>query len=935
MHHWTFTPNHCRSCKPSPLNNFHHCYQQHNLKLKYKHLFDVKIMDRQEHGFYFCCEKEFYCNDNCRAHSFLLVIKEEEDIPLQGVAKLTPLLEAQLGSHALAESKTLDQTLRVLGHVARWIVGVPIILPNKRMHSHYALRDFHNSVEGIGQYAHVGPPPYSDELPLQLVDNSSLVYPLATLGLKKKSVSTSSVKIALVHWQGLSPDDTSWKNLDDLPLPTLRARLLQMGWPRPVGPNGLKNRKESQNMFITERRGIIRSRICCAEQNAEPLPLSFPEEPEFLQERQEVCPGAIELLNLARVVDQIGVEEANGVLEMANLRATVEDLSIEVLQLPLRLEERGRAERDLLHEMELHNIEVVRELLLQREVLGNVGEGAGGAERSSVLEAEVLFEVERGDLAEAGDERLTLAGGGGSIGEVVDLFLGGVVTDVLEAMVGFGDRDDVVVEVRSGNLGGGLGNSDGSELGRGDCGGGGPPGAPGCGIRSRGFEWNRNLIWKEKQTKRGRWVTFPTIAGKREKEKGKCCFVLCCLEMENVRDRDRDLQPETIKHRRKESNFFSIDSPYNATQFTFINSTKLPIKYSFSSASNSLTGIGFFFAISALQFSLFARGRRRHEGFTWFTHGGCNWLCVWRLNRELGFLYSGSLEGSKARFKIVALGFVVVSGNGLGLLCKSKLAREGSKPRFRLAALGSVAVGSGDLCERVLTIAAEGDVQSEKVKRREDEDGFVSSCYFVMLQLIVCGSTRTELKGKVEKANVMVMTEEEEEKRVYKHVERSTASEAGAVGRKELGGGTKSGGAENGGFSKDGMGKGGILKGGTKSGAEAQKVGFCRVECRKMGCCKMVVSGMVGFSQLVSYKRRVFCELSEGCEWEMVAQMERCKEVAGCQNLEVLERDESWLQRGAPGSLRKALPCCSFPWLVKITDDNDVLLYQFGGPYSR
>ncbi|BAT99586.1 hypothetical protein LR48_Vigan06g087200 [Vigna angularis] len=91
--------------------------------------------------------------------------------------------------------------------------------------------------------------------------------------------------------------------------------------------------------------------------------------------------------------------------------------------------------------MEVHNIEVVRDLLLQREVLGNVGKGASGMERSSVLKAEVLFEFERGDL-----------GGSGDIGEVVDLFLGGVVTDFLEAMVGISDRDDVVVEVRLGNL---------------------------------------------------------------------------------------------------------------------------------------------------------------------------------------------------------------------------------------------------------------------------------------------------------------------------------------------------------------------------------------------------------------------------------------------------------------------------------------------------
>jgi len=62
--------------------------------------------------------------------------------------------------------------------------------------------------------------------------------------------------------------------------------------------------------------------------------------PEFLQECEEVGPGAVELLNLARIMDQIGIEEANGVLEAPNLLATLEDLSIKVLQLPLRLEER-------------------------------------------------------------------------------------------------------------------------------------------------------------------------------------------------------------------------------------------------------------------------------------------------------------------------------------------------------------------------------------------------------------------------------------------------------------------------------------------------------------------------------------------------------------------------------------------------------------------
>ena len=42
----------------------------------------------------------------------------------------------------------------------------------------------------------------------------------------------------------------------------------------------------------------------------------------------------------------------------------------------------------------------------------------------------------------------------------------------------------------------------------------------------------------------------------------------------------------------------------------------------------------------------------------------------------------------------------------------------------------------------------EGDARSEKVKRREDGDGSVSSRYSVLLQLIACGSAGTELKGK-------------------------------------------------------------------------------------------------------------------------------------------------------------------------------------------
>lgn len=126
--------------------------------------------------------------------------------------------------------------------------------------------------------------------------------------------------------------------------------------------------------------------------------------------------------------------------------------------------------------MKLNDIEVVRELFLEREVLGDVSEGAGGAEGGAVFETEVFLEVEGGDFAEAGDESLALGGGGG-IG--VDLF-GGVVADVLEAVVGVGDEGEVGEEVGSGEVGGGFGGGDGGEFRDGEGGGGGgPPGGPG------------------------------------------------------------------------------------------------------------------------------------------------------------------------------------------------------------------------------------------------------------------------------------------------------------------------------------------------------------------------------------------------------------------------------------------------------------------------
>lgn len=99
--------------------------------------------------------------------------------------------------------------------------------------------------------------------------------------------------------------------------------------------------------------------------------------------------------------------------------------------------------------MQLHHVQVVRQLLLQRRVLGDVREGAGRAERGPLLEREVLLEVERGDLP-----------------------------NVLEAVVGLGDGGEVREEVGSGEIGGGAGG-EGGEVGDGDGRGGGPPPDPG------------------------------------------------------------------------------------------------------------------------------------------------------------------------------------------------------------------------------------------------------------------------------------------------------------------------------------------------------------------------------------------------------------------------------------------------------------------------
>ncbi|WVZ11913.1 hypothetical protein V8G54_016443 [Vigna mungo] len=64
---------------------------------------------------------------------------------------------------------------------------------------------------------HKGPVPSSiDNLPLEFLENSPLVTPLAVLDFKTVPVDGVLTRFALVQWNGLSPDDTSWDKWQEL-----------------------------------------------------------------------------------------------------------------------------------------------------------------------------------------------------------------------------------------------------------------------------------------------------------------------------------------------------------------------------------------------------------------------------------------------------------------------------------------------------------------------------------------------------------------------------------------------------------------------------------------------------------------------------------------------------------------------------------------------
>ncbi|KAM1577396.1 hypothetical protein ACFX10_033583 [Malus domestica] len=74
-------------------------------------------------------------------------------------------------------------------------------------------------------------------------------------------------------------------------------------------------------------------------------------------------------MNLRCALDQIDIQEQNRLLELSNPTAPLDDLDIQVLQLPLRLKEGVGTQRDLLHQVKLHHVQVMRQLLLQPQVL--------------------------------------------------------------------------------------------------------------------------------------------------------------------------------------------------------------------------------------------------------------------------------------------------------------------------------------------------------------------------------------------------------------------------------------------------------------------------------------------------------------------------------------------------------------------------------------
>ena len=66
---------------------------------------------------------------------------------------------------------------------------------------------------------HEGPPPSQiNKLPFHSIDHHPIVNPLAVLQFQNRMLIgiLVSVRFALIQWEGLAPDDTSWEKWDEL-----------------------------------------------------------------------------------------------------------------------------------------------------------------------------------------------------------------------------------------------------------------------------------------------------------------------------------------------------------------------------------------------------------------------------------------------------------------------------------------------------------------------------------------------------------------------------------------------------------------------------------------------------------------------------------------------------------------------------------------------
>lgn len=212
---------------------------------------------------------------------------------------------------------------------------------------------------------------------------------------------------------------------------------------------------------------------------------------KLLLKREKILPSRIRVLNLPGTSHQVALQEPYLLLEPLYPPTSLENSTIQILELPLRLEKGIRPQRNLPHQMQLHDVEVVRELLLKHRILGRRRKRAGGPERHALLEREVFLEVQRRHLSEARNERLPGASTRqAEIGNTPRKIrraaakirtLALVVAYILEPGEGLGNGRQVGIEARAGDLGeDGLGNQGRGRLRRSGGGGGGAePAGPG------------------------------------------------------------------------------------------------------------------------------------------------------------------------------------------------------------------------------------------------------------------------------------------------------------------------------------------------------------------------------------------------------------------------------------------------------------------------